>query len=81
MPFPAAETVRKAVEIALHAGLEGIPGRWFATTDEGREIAFRPSGETFEVVVSLPDDEIESVPDTQIVEKTYRFRIAVHIDD
>jgi len=78
MPFPLAEEIRKAIETSIRDGLEATGGEWTATLDDGQEVDFRPAKNgKIEILYTLPDAELETLPEDKPAEKTYRFRVAV----
>lgn len=81
MPFPTAEDVRKAVEDAVRNHLENESGDWLAELSNGREIDFCPSSDgCVEVLVCLPDAELDATPEGQPVEQIYRLRVQVVVE-
>lgn len=71
MPFPAGESVREAVEQAIHEGLDvDAPGSWTAVDENGREYEFRPR-KRFSVLVSDEDTGTEQL---------YTFRVHVSLE-
>ena len=76
--FPTNEQIRKAVEKAIHEGLDD-GGDWIAELEDGGEIEFRPAG-IFQVGYCLEYDE-DNPPENppEQIEKTYTLRVRVEI--